>query len=326
MHKDKFILEKVKSKDDWNALLNQSLQSTIFFQIEYLNLIGNKYHLWFIKQGNEIKAGICLIVSDNEKEVIQNDFIIYSGLIFKNFIDIKIAKKRHKEFQITEFAIQELTRRYSNLTFCLSPYCQDIRPFQWHNYNCADKKKFSIDIKYTSILDISEFRKNRFVEDESNIFLNLESVRRYSIREANKDVAKVIQSNSKNILLKFYEKMMIKNNINISKNKIHYMSQIISSYININKGALFHVCDSNDNILYAVFYIWDNNYSYYLFGAGSDEKTSWQASIINWEVFKFLSINKKINYVDLEGVNSPKRGWFKLGFGGTLQSYYKLVY
>ena len=121
MHKDKFILEKVKSKDDWNALLNQSLQSTIFFQIEYLNLIGNKYHLWFIKQGNEIKAGICLIVSDNEKEVIQNDFIIYSGLIFKNFIDIKISKKRHKEFQITEFAIQELTRRYSNLTFCLSP-------------------------------------------------------------------------------------------------------------------------------------------------------------------------------------------------------------
>ena len=28
--------------------------------------------------------------------------------------------------------------------------------------------------------------------------------------------------------------------------------------------------------------------------------------------------------VDLEGVNSPQRGWFKLGFAGDLRPYYEL--
>jgi hypothetical protein len=28
--------------------------------------------------------------------------------------------------------------------------------------------------------------------------------------------------------------------------------------------------------------------------------------------------------VDLEGVNSPHRGWFKLSFGGTLESYWQV--
>jgi hypothetical protein len=28
--------------------------------------------------------------------------------------------------------------------------------------------------------------------------------------------------------------------------------------------------------------------------------------------------------VDLEGVNSPRRGWFKLSFGGALLPYYEL--
>jgi len=36
----------------------------------------------------------------------------------------------------------------------------------------------------------------------------------------------------------------------------------------------------------------------------------------------FLAKKKNIREIDWEGVNSPQRGWFKLGFGGTLQPYY----
>ena len=33
---------------------------------------------------------------------------------------------------------------------------------------------------------------------------------------------------------------------------------------------------------------------------------------------------ESINSIDLEGVNSPNRGWFKLSLGGELNPYYKI--
>ena len=37
-----------------------------------------------------------------------------------------------------------------------------------------------------------------------------------------------------------------------------------------------------------------------------------------------LANRTKIGEVDMEGVNSPQRGWFKLGFGGNLLPYYQI--
>ena len=34
--------------------------------------------------------------------------------------------------------------------------------------------------------------------------------------------------------------------------------------------------------------------------------------------------SEKINLIDLEGVNSPQRGSFKLNFGGVIKNYFKI--
>ena len=36
------------------------------------------------------------------------------------------------------------------------------------------------------------------------------------------------------------------------------------------------------------------------------------------------NLENNINEIDLEGVNSPLRGSFKLSFGGNLKNYYQL--
>jgi hypothetical protein len=33
-----------------------------------------------------------------------------------------------------------------------------------------------------------------------------------------------------------------------------------------------------------------------------------------------------INLLDLEGVNSPNRGFWKIGFGGDIRPYYKIEF
>ena len=64
--------------------------------------------------------------------------------------------------------------------------------------------------------------------------------------------------------------------------------------------------------------------SVYLYGTPSGLQSSYDGTFLLWEVFKKLNLENNINEIDLEGVNSPLRGSFKLSFGGNLKNYYQL--
>ncbi len=320
----KYKLEKVNSEQLWNDSIVTSSKYSLFFSTEYLNLLKIKYHLWHVIQGTEIKAGLLLIVSEDEKNIIANDFIIYSGIVLKDYKNTKIAKKTHQSFQIIEFVSSEITKIYKNICFSLSPEILDIRPFQWLNYH-NNKKKYQINIKFTSIINISELRnKNNY--EQTNLFQNLDFIRRYNIREAIKENCVVEKTKNIELFVNNYQKMMSNQNIIISKNKYDTMIRIIEYYINNDKGVLLEAKDKNNQVIYTTFYLWHLSKAYYMFGADTQKNISYQSTITNWEAFKYIADNTDIDFIDLEGVNSPKRGWFKLSFGGSLDNYYEIIY
>ena len=59
-------------------------------------------------------------------------------------------------------------------------------------------------------------------------------------------------------------------------------------------------------------------------GSLKDRKTDWAGTIVHWEIFNYLAKNKNLSIVDLEGVNSPKRGYFKTSFGAYLKKYFHI--
>jgi hypothetical protein len=63
----------------------------------------------------------------------------------------------------------------------------------------------------------------------------------------------------------------------------------------------------------------DEKRAYYLFGANEGEEHA--GTLVLWDAFRALA-RDGCREVDLEGVNSPKRGHFKLSFGGSLTPYY----
>lgn len=326
MSKSKLKLVSWTQGEDWNQIVRNSPQGTLFSEKFYLDAAVENYHLYSIQQGKEIKACIALIVSQDGKCVILDDLVIYGGILFNLDLNRQFVKRRHDEFQITEFFINEIVEKYKVIEFQLSPQHNDMRPFLWFKYHEPQERKFSIDLRYTSYVDISSLKDTVGCEETSVCFNNMETVRRYSIREARRKNGSVVRVEDGSTLIEFYRLLMQRQGDEQSSKKLTRMLKVINVLLKEERGAVYHVLNSDGETIYSVVYGWDDKRAYYLFGAGHPELSEpWQGTLAHWEVFKDLAQRLNIAQVDLEGVNSPKRGWFKLGLGGDLRSYYHVV-
>ena len=76
-------------------IVSNSKQGTIFSSTGFLNALNIKYELWNVMLGSQIKAVICLTIS--EVKVILNDKIIYGGIIF--YTDFSRIETKESEIQ-----------------------------------------------------------------------------------------------------------------------------------------------------------------------------------------------------------------------------------
>jgi hypothetical protein len=101
------------------------------------------------------------------------------------------------------------------------------------------------------------------------------------------------------------------------------MDKLITVLLNKKMATMTVTKNKKGDILYITIFCFDKKRAYYLFGAGnSDNNARYKGTIAFWETFKILAQKYHIKEVDLEGVNSPNRGWYKLSFGGDLKTYY----
>ena len=110
----------------------------------------------------------------------------------------------------------------------------------------------------------------------------------------------------------------------VTTNKLGRMEHLVSQLQKQGLARQF-VSKTAEGIIACIsLFVYDQKRAYYLFG-GSDPslRNTPAGTAVLWDAFTELS-KEGINEVDLEGVNSPKRGWFKLSFGGDLKTYYEI--
>jgi len=320
-------LVPVTQVDDWDRLVDRSPQGSLFSEIIYLQASQAPHRLYWILQGSAIKAGAILTTSSEGNACALHDLVIYTGLLFNLDEARPGVKRRHDEFQITEFFAGQMAGEYSSMEFQLSPEFADLRPFLWYRYHEPGGPKFKVDLRYTSYLDVSSLRDYRGREEDSPCFRGLETVRRYSIREANRKGGRVVRGGHGAALVRAYRALMTRQGTVPSEAKLVNMQSVMDALMAAGRGDTFHALCENGTVLYSVFYGWDSKRAYYLFGAGNPERSEpWPGTLVHWEAFKHLAQEREISEIDLEGVNSPQRGWFKLSFGGDLRPYFRVRY
>lgn len=310
-------------KKEWSNFFKKTNILNFFSNPELHDLLNIKCKYFCIKKKNEVVGFFFHIVGENN-EIILNDFLIYTGVFFLRQKNLIPVKQNFINFNILEIIGKELIKKYKKIKISFAPEITDLRPFIWCNYEKPIKYKYKFDLKYTSIIHLNKKFNYKMLED-NELYNNMETVRRYSIRQGFKFKACVKPTDDIKKFVDDYYIMMKSQNINCEKDKIKNIIKIINYLKKSKTGELFQVFN-DDKVIYNLVYSWDKNKAYYLFGSGDPLiKLSWKATFGHCFVFDYL-VKKGIFEVDLEGVNSPNRGWYKESLGGMTVPYYELLY
>ena len=324
MSKIKYSLVAAQDRCEWDRLVSHSPQGTLFSESCYLNLASLNHRCYIIKQGDHIKAGICLTMCAEEKISCLDDLIIYGGLLFHPEASKKPVRLRYEQFELTEFAINYLVNQFNVIELALSPQFEDMRPFLWHEYhNQKSESHFKLDLRYTSYVDISSLTNK---DDENTAaFRRMETLRQRHVRSAKKQGAIVRHGSNSEYLVKFYDQLMHQQDQRVDESMLERIRKLLDGLIAANKCTIFEVFNACNELTYSIAYAWDSKRVYYLFGAGNPLISEpWQGTFAHWSAFLYSAKVLGLHEVDMEGINSPKRGWFKLGFGGDIKPYYQI--
>jgi hypothetical protein len=320
-----YRLIEAECDENWDRFVDNSINGTIFSKSHYLKALNVNYKLYYCYKEKELRAAVSLIESENKKNTILNDFIVYNGIMYnKPTTDQNHSQKLSEQFRIQEFIATELAVNYENIELSLHPSVVDVRAFLWINYS-DNKPQYNSNIRYTTYLDISDFKNSKKLEDIS-IYNKASNSRRQQIRYAIKKHYQTEIINDPGKLVNFYKKTMNRQGLEVEIKKIQRMEGLSSKLIEKDMAKIYASYDDLGELSSMALFGWDNKRAYYIFGANDPAKRNGHSGTnVLWEAFYDLS-KMDINEVDLEGVNSPHRGWFKLSFGGDILPYYEINY
>ncbi len=308
----------------WDSIVEKSPNGTVFATNAFTNSLNRKFGKYFIYNNNELRGAILVAESDNGNAACSDDFVIYDGVMFLNPTNKQNRSQIISEqYKISEFVAQWLMDRYDEVSIQLHTSITDIRPFLWINYG-NDLPKFCADIRYTSYLDISDFDEKSNLE-QIDTYTNASIARRQEIRYARKKNVTVVESSDVMRFCDFYTKTMQRQSKDVENLTINKMSSLINSLLSNGNGVLFEARTASGEIGSMAFFAFDTKRAYYVFGANDPEfRNEHTGTAVLWESFYVLANKHNIKEIDLEGINSPQRGWFKLSFGGNVKPYYQI--
>ena len=316
----KYSIKKITKIDEidfiYSNFIKYSPQKNIFCSKEILKFFFEDLELFLVLKKDKIKSFIYLL-RDLNGSIIADPFI-YSGIINHPKLLMKNARYNNEVFKINELIVKEIFSNYENLNINLPLNFKDIRPFLWFNYDKKDEKRFEIFPRYTSIIDLHS-------KDTEAIFSEIDDVKRRDIKKAlsNEDY-KVSAEVNLNLMKRFYIETMQKNKGNFDRVALNKIFEFMHIQAKVNK-LIQATTYFQEKPIYSVLLLHDETTSCYLYGAGEvGVKNRYAGSLALWSAIE-VSLKKNLLFVDLEGINSPYRGEYKLNFGGNIESYFKVV-
>ena len=314
-----YSVETIDCWKTWDKLVPSFKDDSIYWCSDYLRRDNIDVRLFKILKRNEPRAVFVLPQVDNDTVYVPNNFI-YNGLVFLKFDNNQnYAQSLSEEFRVTAYFLDYLIKNYKNTHLSLSPTVTDIRPFDWANFYGQASVQF--EPKFTAKIALAGLNDLDFENYAQNaLYLQFNKSRRQSLRNSFNErlVFNEVQnfSNFEKLYNDMMEKMM---------NKYEHPFDEIKNYLkqlqHAGKLRIFQVQNSNSGVVSCAMIGTYRKKAFYLHGANAVEIRNTNAgTLLIWRILEKL-FTEGFETFDLEGINSPKRGYFKLSFGAKLVRY-----
>lgn len=307
----------------WDTFIGTSPDATVFISSNYLAHTSCRLGLYRCYNAEELRALVAVCESPDGTSAILDNLVIYSGICFgAPTYSQSRAQQISERHEILAYLVGALADRYEAIEFALAPSIDDIRPFLWHNYS-QEAVRFTVDVRYTSYLTIADFDGAERLED-IEAYNQATGARRQQIRYARRDGVVTDEFRDVAVFIDFYRRTMQRQGETVAQPMLDRIAELVAVLLDNGSARMFISRTADGSPGSVAVYAFDARRAYYLFGASDPAlRNTATGTAILWDAFPALA-KQGVNEVDLEGVNSPHRGWFKLSFGGHLVPYYQV--
>ena len=304
---------------EWDLFLKTSPQDNVFSHSWLLLERKRKYIFYFILEKN-VKIAAVIISLDNEGNVMPNPWT-YHGIFFSSHFSSQINHRYVNNYlKIIEFLLDELSSKLSLISFNLHPTINDMRPFQWFKFNNEKKYSISVDINYTSILDIN------YYENFQNYFSTCRRDRRREYKKCLSEDYHLAVSKDLSILNKLHADTFERQGLKRNDHDILLCNEVAIKALDNDSGQLIYCKDKDNNILAGALFLFDEKSIHYLIGATEEKykKNSPMTYILFEQIKKLFNSNSNVTNFDFCGINSPNRGDYKISFNANVIPYHHI--
>ena len=310
-----------KSDELWDQFLLKSENKNIFSKSIFIKKSKFKSKMFFIKKNDEVIASFNLYLDG--KNIVNGDRI-YSPINFKDFEKKNVSSQNYKKLNIINEFVKYITTYFKKGEFTFDYHCEDLRSFFWYNFENKKKIFNIVEVKYTSVIDTDIKFENATKEEliNSDLFKKFSRSIKQQLKYSILQNLKIKEDYDFEIFSKIIKKTFKRQNKSVDFDLNNYCK--IYNKLFADKNLKMYVVEKDSSkIAFCLFGIIGDK-AIYLNGGRISDKNDDYSLTYGLAMSVVLLIKNGVKKIDLEGINSPKRSFWKQGFGGELKPYYKL--
>ena len=311
-------LELVRCLDEgeWDRWVADSPQGSPFCSSWFLRALEVGVEKYFLLEDGEPVLGGMLFRRDGRVLRAPLPSCFYQGLLFRPSKDVPPHRKIRKNLEWTQAFLENLKIHSEALSFCLHPQSPDIRGFSWFHYNEPEKGQFTLQPRYTGIVDLEPF------ESSQMFLLSVRELRRREYLKSEKSGCRVVETCNEEILVSLFRETFARQGLVCSSDQIGFVARATCAAVRAKVGRIFQCESADGEVLSAALFLHDARTAYYLFGGNSDKASTFGSGTRVMVDAFFESRSRGCMSVDLLGLNSPGRGDFKASFNALPSLYF----
>jgi hypothetical protein len=301
----------------WDEFVSGSLQGSIFCKTDFLRALNENYARYLVLDGVQPIAGTVLMLRDGLPLPAPYACAEYQGVMFSENIEVlPIHRRTLIKLNIVDHLLAELSGRYPLLSFSLHYEFGDLRSFLWFNYHEPEKGQFTLDLRYTGIVDLQE------IGPQGGYLYQVRELRRREFNRAIKSGVSVEHSKDIRLLDELYELTFERQAAERPVDEARALKSVAQGALDRQFGELLIARCSTGEVASAYLFLYDERSAYYLYGGNHPEYRSTGAS--TYLMFYALDFFKRrgASHFDFVGINSPNRGDYKTSFNAIPKPYF----